>query len=42
MESPTKLSIGIFKGKSLCLTQNEASLLHLRFMVLYKNKIQRD
>lgn len=34
--------IGIFKGKSLCLSQQDVNNLHLKFIELYKNKIARD
>lgn len=42
MESQTKFGLGIFKGKSLCLTVSDCALIHQKFIQLYKNKAVRD
>ena len=42
MESITKLGIGIFKGRSLCLTELDASNIHKKFYSLYTNKGKKD
>jgi hypothetical protein len=38
MESVTCAGLGIFKGRSLCLTANDTSLIHIQFRQLYLNK----
>lgn len=42
MESQTNAGIGLFKGKSLCLTLADTQSIHKKFNQLYKNKVERD
>ena len=38
----TMAGIGVFKGKSLCLNEEEVLKVHERFLMLYKNKVKKD
>lgn len=42
MECFTAAGVGLFKGKSLCLTQADAVTVNLRFSKLMKNKMAHD
>ncbi|CDW86176.1 UNKNOWN [Stylonychia lemnae] len=42
LEQQTAAGIGLIKGKSLCLFENDVRLIHKKFHRLYQNKINQD
>lgn len=41
-EERTIAGIGVFKGKSLCLSESDVRSIHKKFQRLYLNKMERD
>jgi hypothetical protein len=42
LESPSRSGVGMFKGKSLCFSENDVHTIHKRFHSLYLNRMRKE